>query len=191
MKNVIIIIAEGKSETAYLSRLNRFFREEEIDYVFYPVNLSGGEYPEVKRLYKETAKNNRRARIEILVDRDIYIRDEKNAMAYREREKDGLPRFLFSYMNFEDFLILHLSREKALEWSRICRENGHDIIPLTAKEYIPLIHQNDIFPRHYRKGNVPFEITWTEIYNLIENDRDGRIFMHSDFTDLLYSILPL
>lgn len=192
MKNVIIIIAEGRSEKAYLEELNRFLREEEIDYVFYPVIASGGEYSEVRRVYKDTAKNNRNCRIEILVDRDIYIRDEKNIAAYRKREHDGLPRFLFSYMNFEDFLVLHLKKEKVREWNKIISERGHNIIPLTAKEYIPLIHESSIFgSKHYKKGNVPFEITWTRLFNLIRNDRNEGFFMHSDFTDLLYSILPI
>lgn len=191
VKNVIIIIVEGESEIAYLSELNRFFREEEINTVFYPVKAVNGIYREVKRTYRETRKRNRDARIEILVDRDIYIRDADEIRDYSLRESDGLPCFRFAYMNHEDFLILHQSQSHARRWNRIMKDAGHEVIPLTAKEYMAFIRSSHIWGGvHYKKGEVPFEITYKRLSNLIKNDSDREIFLHSDLTDLLVEVLP-
>ncbi len=190
-KRIIIVVAEGQSEVAYLNELNRYFREEEIDTVFYPVKSVNGQYREIRKAYNAVVKKNRKSRIEILVDRDIYIRDESERRDYERREEDGLPRFRFSYMNFEDYLILHSSSHTAERWARISKEYGHDILPMTAKEYLPLMRRTGIFGKtHYRKGEVPFKITSERLYNLIRNDRSRNIYLHSDFTDVLIEILP-
>ena len=190
-KRIIIVVAEGQSEVAYLNELNRYFREEEINTVFYPVKAVNGQYREVRKAYNAVHRKNRRSRIEILVDRDIYIRDENERKDYSKREEDGLPPFRFSYMNFEDFLILHLSPYKAGRWACIASENGHSTIPLTAKEYLALQKYSRIWGKvHYRKGEVPFEITSERLRNLIRNDRNSAIFIHSDFTDVIIEILP-
>ncbi len=190
-KRVIIIIVEGQSEIAYLSELNRFFREEEIDCVFYPVKAVNGIYREVRKTYRETRRRNRNARIEILVDRDIYIRDIVEIQDYSGREKDGLPRFRFAYMNHEDYLIMHQSPGKARRWNKLMKDAGHDVVPLTAKKYMAIIHSSHIWSgMHYKKGEVPFEITQKRLENLFRNDSDSEIFMHSDLTDLLVEILP-
>lgn len=185
------MVVEGQSEMAYLYELNRYFREEEIPWVFYPIKAVNGQYREVRRCYREVKKNHRKDRIEILVDRDIYIRDEKECLDYKGREKDALPSFLFSYMNWEDYLILHLAKDKVKEWCEICRENGHFTIPLTAKEYLKELEESRIWGRiHYKKGRVPFEITRNRLANAIRNDRDGEIEIHSDFINILIEILP-
>ncbi len=190
-KKIIIVIAEGQSEIAYLNELNRYFREEEINTVFYPVKAVNGQYREVRKAYNAVVKKNRKSRIEIMVDRDIYVRDEDERKAYSKRETDGLPPFRFSYMNHEDFLILHLSPPRAERWARIASEHGHGTIPLTAKEYLALQKYSHIWGKvHYRKGEVPFEITRGRLDNLIRNDRDSSIFIHSDFTDVIIEILP-
>ncbi len=190
-KKIIIVVAEGQSEVAYLNELNRYFREEEIDTVFYPVKAVNGQYREIRKAYNTVVKKNRKSRIEILVDRDIYIRDESESEGYKGRREDGLPRFRFQYMNFEDFLILHFSRHTALRWARISKEYGHDILPMTAKEYLPLMRRTHIFGAvHYRKGEIPFKITQERLDNLIRNDRSRDIYLHSDFTDVLIEILP-
>ena len=190
-KKIIIVVAEGQSEIAYLNELNRYFREEEINTVFYPVKAVNGQYREVRKAYNAVVKKNRKSRIEILVDRDIYIRDDSERKDYCRRAEDGLPPFRFSYMNFEDFLILHFSPHRAERWARLASEHGHDTIPLTAKEYLALQKYSRIWGKvHYRKGEVPFEITTERLNNLIENDRSSTIFMHSDFTDVIIEILP-
>lgn len=190
-KKVIIMVVEGESELEYLSQLNRYLREEEIGYVFYPVKAVNGQYREVRKCYREVKKSHRKERIEILVDRDIYIRDEKERVDYTLRTRDGLPPFTFSYMNWEDYLILHLSKEKALKWCEICRETGHFEIPLTAKEYLRAQEESGIWGRvHYKKGRVPFEITKKRLERAVENDRDKDIEIHSDFVNILLEILP-
>ncbi len=190
-RKIIFVVAEGQSEVAYLNELNRYLREEESKTIFYPVKAVNGQYREVRKTYREVLRKNRKSRIEILVDRDIYIRDECERQSYSARENDTLPPFRFSYMNFEDFLILHLSHAKALKWAEITREYGHDIVPMTAKEYLPLLRQTHIFgSTHYRKGEIPFPITKMRLENLIRNDRSRDIYLHSDFTNVLIEILP-
>ena len=190
-RNIIIVIAEGQSEIAYLNELNRFLREEEIGWVFYPVKAVNGQYREIRKTYREVWRRNRSARIEILVDRDIYIREQNEREDYRHREDDGLPFFRFSYMNFEDFLILHLGSRKAEKWCGLASSRGHDVIPLAAKEYLSLMHSSGIWGRkHYKKGAMPFEIDYTRLHNLIRNDSDRSLFIHSDFTDIIIEILP-
>ena len=190
-KNVIIVIAEGQSEIAYLSELNRFLREEEIGWVFYPVKAVNGQYREVRKTYNQVWKKNRKARIEILVDRDIYIREPGERDDYRQRKNDGLPYFRFSYMNFEDFLIMHLGHERAKRWCSIASEYGHNVIPLAAKEYIALMHSSRVWGRtRYKKGAMPFEIDYARLRNLIRNDSDRALFIHSDFTDVIIEVIP-
>ncbi len=191
MKRVIIVIAEGKSEVVYLNELNRFFREEEVDCVFYPVKAVNGQYREVRRTYNEVRRKYKNERIEILVDKDIYIREEKEKEDYRKREEDGLPYFTFSYNNFEDFLILHLPYKDAKMWSDIASRHGHNLVPLVASEYLVLLSDSAIWGRtHYKKGTMPFKIDLSRLENLIANDRRKDIFMHSDFTDIIISVLP-
>ena len=190
-KNVIIVIAEGQSEIAYLSELNRFLREEETGWVFYPVKAVNGQYREVRKTYNQVWKKNRKARIEILVDRDIYIREPNERDDYRQRKNDDLPYFRFSYMNFEDFLIMHLGPERAKRWCSIASEHGHNVIPLAAKEYLALMHSSGVWGRtHYRKGTMPFEIDYARLRNLIRNDSDRSLFIHSDFTDVIIEVIP-
>lgn len=190
MKKIIYVVAEGESEVSYLNELNRFFREEDIEYVFYPVKANNGLYREVKKSYRKLRKEHRNERIEILVDRDIYIR-ENEGKEYLNREVDGLPFFLFSYMNFEDFLILHLDNSRVMRWNALCKEHFHDAIPLSSKDYMPLMRCCDIWPRtiHYRKGTVPFNISWYFINNLIKNDKDESILFHSDLTRVIKEII--
>ncbi len=190
-KNVIIVIAEGQSEIAYLNELNRFMREEETGWVFYPVKAVNGQYREVRKTYREVRRRNRNARIEILVDRDIYIREENERNDYRQRSIDGLPYFRFSYMNFEDFLIMHLGHERAKRWCNTAEKHGHNVIPLAAKEYLALMHSSGVWGRtHYKKGAMPFEIDYPRLRNLIRNDSDRSLFIHSDFTDVIIEIIP-
>lgn len=190
-KRVIIMVVEGQSEMAYLLELNRYFREENISWVFYPVKAVNGQYREVRKCYREVRKKHRNERIEILVDRDIYIRDEKERSDYTLRDKDALPPFTFSYMNWEDYLIMHLPRDKVEAWCRICRENGHFVLPLTAKEYLHALEESLIWGNlHYKKGRVPFEITKKSLDRAISNDRDKDIEIHSDLINILIEILP-
>ncbi len=190
-KTVIIIIVEGQSEIAYFNELNRFFREESVNAVFYPVKAVNGLYKEVKKTYRRVKREQSNSRIEILVDRDIYIRSPLESSSYLLREKDGLPYFRFSYMNHEDFLILHQTRRRAERWNSIMKDAGHDIIPLTAKEYMAEIYSSRIWGGvHYKKGEVPFRMSWERIENLISNDRESSIFLHSDITDVLLEVIP-
>lgn len=186
------MVVEGQSEMAYLNELNRYFREEDIPWVFYPVKAVNGQYREVRKCYREVKKNHKKDRIEILVDRDIYIRDDKERVDYSSRKEDGLPPFLFSYMNWEDYLILHLSKEKVERWCKICSEMGHFTLPLTAKEYLRALEESGVWGRtRYKKGRVPFEITGKRLERAIRNDRDENIEIHSDFINILIEILPV
>lgn len=189
-KKIIYVICEGESEMAYLSEFNRFLREEGIAYVFYTIKATNGMYNEVKKTYYQVRKKNKKERIEILVDRDIYIRDEEG-MRYRKREEDNLPFFLFSYFNFEDFLVMHLDEKKVKRWNDVALFYKHNIIPLKAKEYVPLLNYYKIWPRgvKYKKGEVPFALSWWHLKNLIRNDRDKEIVFHSDLTRVIEEVL--
>jgi hypothetical protein len=121
----IIIVCEGNSELAYIQELNRLMREMELNAVFRPISVGTGFYTAVQTKYREVKRANPRAEIYIWVDSDIYERNERDCNTAYNHRPAGVPVFLFSQKNFEDFLATHLSSEKLQQWLEVCRQNGH------------------------------------------------------------------
>ena len=106
----IMVVCEGSSEVNYITRLNRIFCYSDSKcMVFKPYNAGGGRYSFVSKKYNEVLAGNRKleSRIKIWVDQDLYVRagTEENRM-YCSRCK-LVPKFMFSLMNFEDYLTMH------------------------------------------------------------------------------------
>jgi hypothetical protein len=183
----ITIICEGKSEYAYIQELNRFFREKEIKVNFFVRKIGTGLFNEVVKIYKQEYRNNKKVKLYIWVDKDIYERNNQDSMNKYKNKKENIPNFHFNTFNFEDFLVLHLEKEKVLEHQRRCEQRNHFKIPLHEKEYLPLI--NEIFPK-YTKGSLPSTfISDKSLKLLFSNNEDLNIKFKSDFVDIIEPIV--
>ncbi|MDD3001089.1 MAG: hypothetical protein PHF29_04980 [Candidatus Riflebacteria bacterium] len=182
----IIVLCEGSSENAYLQELNRFLREEEKHIVFIPKIIGSGHYKEVMMKYLSERKSNQRSRIEVWIDDDIYIRNERNNMTNYNKTRNKI-NFLFNVHNFEDFLVLHHKDQILDDWIQICRDHNHVEKPMINAVYEPLI--TSVFS-NYTKTNCPLtSITQTNLDNLFKHNSDVNIFIKSDFGSLLYKLL--
>lgn len=180
MKRIIYCVVEGWSEVAYLNELNKLYRELERDYIFIAIKATNGFCKEIRKCYKRVREKHKKARIEIIVDKDIFLRDEKERKEYEKM--DDLPPFSFSIMNFEDFLILHLDFDKVKGWHNLCVIKEHNKRPMVAKEYMPLIKEMGIFgEKEYKKGEIPFVLNEEKLSNLFKNNDDKRIMFSSLF----------
>lgn len=185
----IILLCEGASEVAYIQELNRYLRENECDFRFAPKLIGSGFYSDVCRKHKEEYKANPRTPVKILLDDDIYVRNE-NA-----REQDNSSKlttcpykeeFLFNTHNFEDFLMLHRDDETLNLWLAKCAETNHENVPMHSAQYMPLVKA--IFP-NYEKGNFPFNgINQEMLDNLFRHNEGSTIFIKSEFATYLKSL---
>jgi hypothetical protein len=101
--------------------------------------------------------------IGIWADFDLYHRNYNNLATQYEGKPAGIPDFLFSFHNFEDFIALHLDDEWFEEWLRFGRQ-GHFREPLHSCDYIPEFRR--ICP-DYKKADVPVDfISWDSLRNL-------------------------
>ena len=115
-----VIVSEGSSERAYIQQLRSFLANKmpvaddfrpRLDLIPKVTNngAGGGQFALVQQTYRKCRKADKRTPIMVWVDADIYVRnesvvEERNAKSYAG--KKNLPDFLFSVMNFEDFLAL-------------------------------------------------------------------------------------
>ena len=170
-----IIVCEGESEWTYLQRLQAFLDDQPIaDGEFQPPLLfiapesaiaKNGEFKQLVKIYKEKRKNNKKGSIEIWTDFDLYHRNDNHcADNYRKKAK-GIPDFLFSYHNFEDFFALHHDSDVLQAWLDYGKsERRHFDNPLHSDDYVPEIER--LFPE-YAKGNLPVDfVNWTSLKNL-------------------------
>lgn len=171
-----IIVCEGESEWSYLQRLQSFFDQQALaDESFEPpLRLiapqqsiaKGGKFSTLKRQYSSTRTRNRNASIQIWADFDLYHRNDQRCADDYARKSAGIPNFLFSYHNFEDFLALHWDGSHFQDWLTF-GSNGHFATPLHSVGYLPEIKK--IFPG-YGKGVLPANfITWDALKNLKRN----------------------
>lgn len=101
--------------------------------------------------YKKQRRKNKRTKIEIWVDYDIYQRNDNDCMDQYRLKARGIPDFRFSYHNFEDFLVLHMEDEKVRKWSESVRLSGHLTTPLHSKEYAEIF---ECIVTGYKKGDL-------------------------------------
>jgi hypothetical protein len=188
-KKHIIILCEGKSERAYIQEFNRYMRNNKFACDLHATVVGTGVYGAIERVYKDEHKKNPKQRIEIWIDKDIYLRNRELQERYKNK-LEYMPDFRFNYMNFEDFLIMHLEANKLAEWESLCGGQGHFDEPMTAAVYEPLLREHMF--RGYKKGNLPEQfgdITQACLTRLFENNKDKNIPFRSDFADFLEGIL--
>ena len=187
--NIVIYVAcEGKSEKAYITSLNRFFRENGIPCIINAESADNGRYKALSDTRKRLSKRERKIKhLWIWADSDIYIRGD-------DVLPPDVPNIYFSSFNFEDFLILHLTDDKVCRWTDICALNGHFRTPLHSTDYEPLLRE--FFPE-YKKGKLPQELdilTEEHLRNALRHSLDPQIPFKCEFiealAELIRSVLP-
>lgn len=175
-----IIVCEGESEHAYLQRLQSFLDSQPLPEGTFETPLrfigpmqaiaKGGSFGKLKSHYNRVRKENRRApSIQIWADFDLYHRNDVNCATNYSAKSAGIPDFLFSFHNFEDFFALHWDGAHLQEWLDFGSSSGlnHFDSPLHARGYLPEIKR--IFP-DYGKGALPADfISWDSLKNLKSN----------------------
>lgn len=172
-----IVICEGESEWAYLKRLQSFLDSQPLppDTFETPLRFIGpehavaknGSFGKLKSRYNKIRKDNRKApSIQIWADFDLYHRNDNRCATLYAAKIAGVPDFLFSFHNFEDFFALHWSGECFEAWLKF-GNRGHFVAPLHSGGYLPAIQ--NIFPG-YGKGSLPAGfISWNSLKNLKQN----------------------
>ena len=168
MAGVEIVVCEGDSEVAYVNELNRLLYRDPFGFkmlAFRAVCAESGHFDRVKRAVKTEKAANPSSRLLVWADYDVYCRNDlNNRVKYQNRK--GLPDFLFSVMNFEDFLMMHCETPQLKAWTEVCRRHRHFEVPMHAQEYEPLFR--DFWP-DYQKGDMPFELTRQRLEQMFVN----------------------
>jgi len=173
------IVCEGESEWTYLKRLQGFLDDLELPPGTFETPLQfivperqivkNGSFGKIKSRYNKTRKENKNAAIHIWADFDLYHRNDKHCAEHYSTKTDGIPDFLFSFHNFEDFFALHFDGLTLTEWLSFGGSAGfrHFITPLHSDGYLPEIKR--IFPG-YGKGGLPANfVSWASLKNLKAN----------------------
>ena len=175
-----IIVCEGESEWTHLQRMQSFLDQQPLSAgEFEPplrfivperVIVKNGTFGRMKSRYNRTRKENRQSSsIQIWTDFDLYHRNDLRCAEAYSAKTAGIPDFLFSYHNFEDFFALHWNGDTLQDWLRYgsVAGRGHFNAPLHARDYLPEIQR--ISPG-YGKGDLPADfISWTSLRNLKAN----------------------
>ena len=122
-------LCEGKSEVEYLSKFQEYLRDNGcFDIVFNKRVIGSGAPHAVRKAIKlERSRQRNNEIIYVLLDDDIYVRNKKFI-------KLNITNcvFLYNHLNFEDFLIMHFSKDDVLKWQAICEERNHFCTPLSS-----------------------------------------------------------
>ena len=174
-----IVVCEGESELTYLQRLQSFLEKEPLpDGTFEPPLLfigpesaipKNGCFGRLKCCYNQIRKGNKKASIQVWADFDLYCRNDNHCATSYSSKTHGIPDFLFSFHNFEDFIALHWDGDDLNQWLHFGSPNGcnHFAVPCHADGYLPEIQR--ISPS-YRKGELPPDfISWASLKNLKSN----------------------
>lgn len=132
-------------------------------------------------------KRNPRSTIHICVDFDIYLRNDNDNWTSYETKPKGIPEFLFTNMNFEDYLSLHFEKGLSDTWYQLCSNNHHFSSPMHDITYTPLFTAN-ILPG-YKKGEMPFTLTASHLSLLFRNLNNTDNHFPCGFGLLLYQHL--
>lgn len=175
-----IIVCEGESEWAYLQRLQAFIDDQEVSpdsfeaplHFISPVSAiaKSGSFGKIKSTYNKARRDNgKRCSIQIWSDFDLYHRNEKHCAEQYAQKTAGIPDFLFSFHNFEDFYALHFDGDTVKEWLRYGGPLGrhHFTSPLHSGDYIPEVER--IFPG-YKKGGLPPDFVSTVTLQNLKNN---------------------
>ena len=183
----IITICEGMSDYAYFQEINRVFKDENIPIRFVPRQADSGHFTSINNKFINERKNNPRSEIIIVVDYDIYQNNiSKNMDKYRTKA-NHLPNFLFNHQNYEDVILLHLSKDDIKRWQNICEQNNHFTNPLSSDAHCELFKKHIL--NNYKKGDFPFEyFDINTILNAINNNT-SETKIHSEFLEYLRDLL--
>lgn len=175
-----IIVCEGESEHAYLQRLQSFLDAQPVaDGTFEPplrfigpprAVAKGGKFKTIKNAYSRTCKAERNPpSIQIWADFDLYHRNDNKCATDYASKTAGIPDFLFSFHNFEDFLALHCCGAQLVAWRHYGspQAQNHFAAPLHAKDYVPEIER--IFPGYQKGALSPDFLSWDSLRNLKAN----------------------
>ena len=171
-----IIVCEGESEWAYLQRLQSFLEQQQpADGSFEPpllfivperVIVKTGTFGKLKSRYNKMRKENKNTAIKMWADFDLYNRNDKKCADHYAAKTAGIPDFLFSFHNFEDFIALHTSGDEFREWLSLGNE-GYFENPAPSPEHSELIKK---IVKGYRKGSLPADfVTKERLMNLKAN----------------------
>jgi hypothetical protein len=183
----IIIVCEGASEKAYIQELNRYLEEEEIPLNFIPRPSNGGQYGPVVQKFKEVRKNNKTTRILIWVDWDRYQRNDNSDMDNYRKKPSDIPDFLFSHMNFEDFLSMQRDRSEMERWWTSCIGRDHFTTPSHSVEYMPAF--TTFIGGSYSKGDMPIAIDCRSLSNLRTHENDASVPFKCGFAKELFRLM--
>jgi len=175
-----IIVCEGESEFTYLQRLQSFIDKQPLIDGYFEAPLrfisprnavaKTGSFGKLKSSYNTARKNSRGASsIQIWADFDLYNRNDHNCATNYKAKSLGIPDFLFSFHNVEDFFALHHDGSCLEQWLDFGARSGknHFHSPLRSEGYLPEIKR--IFP-NYSKGGLPSDfITWNSLRKLKAN----------------------
>lgn len=180
-----LILCEGASECAYLQHLNAFLKQLPPSDGFLQlipkpsrksektgglIGCGNGTFGVVSNWYKNVKRENPHQKIEIWVDSDLYVRNDKDCFTQYNRKPQSIPGFKFSIHNFEDFLAFHANDNQYEQWKRLMENAGHFQRPLHFDDYRPLFLE--VFPE-YRKGKmVPFHINEASLKILFRHLRN-------------------
>lgn len=180
LSQTVTVVCEGQSEQMYLQELNRFFREYRIPLAFIPRTVGNGACKAVIGHYRSIRKFLRYEEIIIWVDLDIYTSSEANNYSAKP---SSIPDFLFSEMNFEDFLMLHMNQEQVFKWQTVARAHDHFQHPMPASVYLP-VYKTACF-HHYRKGRMPFKLNAQTLGQMFNNLHNKKIRFKNGFGSFL------
>ena len=174
-----LIVCEGESEWGYLQRLQAFLDGQEVPPGAFeaPLRFIGpthaiaknGAFGKIKRTYNQTRKDNKTASIQVWADFDLYRRNDNQSGDLYAAKTAGIPDFLFSFHNFEDFFALHHDGTALAEWLRFGGLAGlnHFTNPLHSSGYLPEIER--IFPGYAKRGLPADFVSWESLRNLKAN----------------------
>ena len=174
-----LIVCEGESERAYLQRLQTFLdAQTSPQNTFEPALcfiapssglVKTGYFNTIKNTYNRTRRENKNASIQVWADFDLYHRNDKGCAELYANKSSGVPDFLFSFHNFEDFFALHFSGKQFAEWLSFGAPErcSHFTKPLHSEDYVREFRR--IFP-DYAKGGLPAGfVSWATLRNLKAN----------------------
>ena len=175
-RSPIIIFCEGKTEFTYVQNLARLLREYNSSIQLIPKDIGGGTVINIRKKIKEYRKNNKK------LEGSLLLRDYDVVLWDRHEEITSIQlgvNILYSYQNFEDFLVLHMPDNIVREWVTSTTQAGHFSKPLHAEDYLNLFRQ--IVCPNYKKGELPFELTVDLLNKMLANNNDEKLSIHSDF----------
>lgn len=180
-KKIYILVVEGKTEVQYFSQLNQMPEIKDSD-LYFKVEAAGGHTPSQvrfawKNANKKYAQRDKSSVRITLLDKDVFLR-KGNKLAIKDYpQNDGI---YFSLLNFEDFLVQHLSCDEVKNWKNICKTKNHFSVPLVEDVYIPLLKQ--YVWNNYDKAHLPIELNLSYLNRLNQNVANN-VFCQSNSND--------